>query len=185
MIDRRSLVTLAVAAPIVCTASPALAARMGTWDLSDLDNPPDISGVWECVSREMFERNPGDGKLKGVVTVDPPDPRAPGGRIVMKIEQSGGNYTSSDLVNATHGHVTKGWYIGDKKFAYHTVREADEAHTQMSLNGVATLREDGMLETMVVGAKGGNLAPDVRDPPDNYRERRVWRRVPAPTGAGE
>jgi len=158
------------------------APKMGAWNVHD--TPPDISGTWERVEREMYERNPGDGLRKGIVKVDPPDPRAPGGRIVMKIEQQNGGltYTSGDLIRAAHDHNTKGFYAGNKQFSYQTERVADADKSRMVLNGTLTLLPNGRLETMVHSAIGGNPVPHPdRDPPPGFKERSEWQRVSRPT----
>jgi hypothetical protein len=146
--------------------------------ITDLSKVPDISGAWECASRKMHERNPGDSAEKGIVEVNPPDPRTPGGRMVIEIIQNGRTYTSRDLVNATHEHDTKGFYTGNGTFAFTTTRVADDNKApRMTLNGAATLIDDNTLKVTVVGAEGGNPAPHPdRDPPPGYSEERIYRR---------
>jgi hypothetical protein len=172
--------------------------------LADLSNVPDISGAWECASRKMWERNPGEGEALGIKNVDPPDPRAPGGRIVIQIDQDRRTYTSGDVVNATHDHETQGFYTGNGTFAFTTTRIADDNNRsrrllgrvlsgllgvsfndsarRMVLNGTATLVDDNTLRVTVVGAVGGNPDPHPdRDPPPGYTEERIYtRKQPAP-----
>ncbi len=150
---------------------------MGDWDLKDLANPPDISGPWECVTRSMYDRNPGDGIRLGVRKVNPPDPNAPDGRLRMKITQRGSAYSAEGLNAAAHDHSTHGVYIGGNRFFSVTTRLAITDRCAMTLYSVVTLKADGTLETMIVCTEGGH--PVHRDPPPSYRELRTWRRITA------
>jgi hypothetical protein len=165
--------------------------------VADLSKVPDIRGAWECTSRRMRERSPGDA-VKGIVEVNPPDPKAPGGRMIIKIVQDGRTYTSEDLVNARHDHKTKGFYIGNDTFAFTTTRTAQDGNRarriltsalskvglsfnkparQMTLNGTAALIDDNTLRVTLVGAEGGKSAPHPdNDPPPTFAEERIYTR---------
>ncbi len=118
--------------------------------VEDLKNPPLISsGVWQCASRFMYERNPGDGALLGVVEVDPPDPKAKDGRITIRISptESPKRFSAGDLVSAVHRHTMRLSYLGNNQFFSTSVRVADADGSQLIHEGVLTLRPDGKLES--------------------------------------
>jgi hypothetical protein len=147
-------------------------------DLEDLLNPPEISGLWICAAREMYERNPGDGIRDGIRNVNLPDPRAPGGAITIAVKQSqdGRSFTFGDENNATHDYTTSGEYIGNNQFSYKLKRKDKKTGKVMTMRGVLTWIDKDTIRTLITSTEGGDLSPEVRDPPPNYIEARLWRR---------
>jgi hypothetical protein len=148
---------------------------IGNWNLDDLANPPDITGLWEADTRFMYDRNRNDGVKFGVREVAPPDPQAPNGRLVQRISKSGPSFTGQGQNAAAHDHSLRLIYIGGNRFFGFVERKTIADQSTMVMHSVVTLRADGLLETMVVHTEGGN--PALRDPPPSYRELRTWRRV--------